>query len=531
MEKIIGYARVSGDKQDLKRQLDLISDYCTGKELVRVYKDVITGVALEKKELDLLKSEVTTEIADTIVVTELSRIGRQGALPVLNIINDLLQKGINIVILEPKKEYKGGSNLDLIDIITLAIQADAARDEREKIAHRLKTGKVTAIANDSTAITGGNTAKYGFKIVNNPDYIKGKTPKAVIVPNEKELDVVKHIFHLSINDTPLLKIAEETNFHPSTISRIIKCPLYKGVRVYKGVEYPFKYKIIDEDTWNLANSKLEARKIHKDTSSKRSNPLIGKIFCVCGAPLYLKGCSKTVSYACATKRAYYQLKNSSAKCEKVGIEYSLLQNLVWNTTVQFRKEKVYTEQTEREISELERSITFYQSSLNEVITVDIPNKEKELTKLADDILLQPIQSLKDRWTEIYLLKEKELNSIKESVSDKARKIANLKNKVRKLQNKEDDLDSEQKRKYYSEVLDKVIWDGYTASKGVLQINYQNGIKLLVIVIKRGKNKGYYLLLPSINYDYTKRLFTDSDGKEYSFEAVISQTNVLQIKND
>ena len=71
-KRVIGYARVSTETQDLKRQISLIKDFCNGCQYryIRTIDEKISGAKQNRKSINELLSVDRTE-ADIIVVAEL----------------------------------------------------------------------------------------------------------------------------------------------------------------------------------------------------------------------------------------------------------------------------------------------------------------------------------------------------------------------------------------------------------------------------------------------------------------------------
>ena len=141
-KRIVGYARVSTEAQDITRQIEMIKDCCRVRNynLIKIIQEKISGAQRDRKSLNEL-SEVDNTIADMIIVSELSRLSREDdIMRVLSTINDLLQQGVDILFLDkPGQIYKAGTSLDLISIITLAVEARASADERYKIVGRMQS--------------------------------------------------------------------------------------------------------------------------------------------------------------------------------------------------------------------------------------------------------------------------------------------------------------------------------------------------------------------------------------------------------
>lgn len=78
--RVIGYARVSSDDQDLTIQLQEIKKFCEYRnfELVKIYTDKSTGANIERDGfIDMIKSiETNTQGIEGVVVFKIDRMGR-----------------------------------------------------------------------------------------------------------------------------------------------------------------------------------------------------------------------------------------------------------------------------------------------------------------------------------------------------------------------------------------------------------------------------------------------------------------------
>jgi len=93
-QKIVGYIRISKDKQDLDKQSHLLLEYARKERLIIdefIEAEVLSREDTGARRIDELQTKL--QKGDTLLVAELSRLGRE-MLQVLNIINDLSQKGV-----------------------------------------------------------------------------------------------------------------------------------------------------------------------------------------------------------------------------------------------------------------------------------------------------------------------------------------------------------------------------------------------------------------------------------------------------
>jgi DNA invertase Pin-like site-specific DNA recombinase len=141
-QKIIGYIRISTDKQDLDKQRHLLLEYARKQHLFIdefIEVEVSTRRDVGKRRIDELQSKLRE--GDILLVAELSRLGRE-MLQVLNIINDLCIKGVNITFVRQPELSTTGSHGKLL----LAIYSYFAEAEREFISLRVKQGLAAAKA-------------------------------------------------------------------------------------------------------------------------------------------------------------------------------------------------------------------------------------------------------------------------------------------------------------------------------------------------------------------------------------------------
>ncbi len=140
--KVIGYIRVSTDKQDLEKQRHLLLDYAQRNQLV-VNEFIHAEASSRKDTKDRRIDELLTKLTkgDTLLVAELSRLGRN-MLETLNIINELSQNGVSIVFIRQPELSTIGTHTKLL----LAIYSYFAEAEREYISMRTKQGLAAARA-------------------------------------------------------------------------------------------------------------------------------------------------------------------------------------------------------------------------------------------------------------------------------------------------------------------------------------------------------------------------------------------------
>ena len=140
--KVVGYIRVSSDKQDLEKQQHLLWQYAHAHQLlidefVRV--EISSQKSLRDRRIEELLSML--EAGDTLLVAELSRLGRN-MLETLNLIDELIQREVQLIFVRQPELSTDGPHGQLL----LAIYGHFAQTEREYISMRTKQGLAAARA-------------------------------------------------------------------------------------------------------------------------------------------------------------------------------------------------------------------------------------------------------------------------------------------------------------------------------------------------------------------------------------------------
>lgn len=195
-KRVVGYARVSTEAQDITRQIELITAYCSDRNyhLIKIIQEKISGARKDRKSLNELL-DVDDAVADMIIVSELSPFiaWRWYFIRSFNDKRTFETRCRYSVLDKQDRIYKAGTILSLYDIITLSVEAKASADERYKIAGRMQTGLRSKLAEFSNMFAGG-TVPFGYKVIHNPDYKLNQTPKNLLVVDAKEAEAVKYLF-------------------------------------------------------------------------------------------------------------------------------------------------------------------------------------------------------------------------------------------------------------------------------------------------------------------------------------------------
>ena len=133
---VYGYIRVSTDGQTTASQKLAIKDYCRRSRLhhVQWVSETISGTKQpEKRKLGNLVDNV--QDGDTIVLTELSRLGRS-LIMIINVLQKLLDKNVRVIAI--KEGYELGDNIQS-KVLAFAFGL-SAEIERTLLSERTKQG-------------------------------------------------------------------------------------------------------------------------------------------------------------------------------------------------------------------------------------------------------------------------------------------------------------------------------------------------------------------------------------------------------
>lgn len=138
--KVIGYIRVSTDKQDFQQQKYFLLNYAQKRNL-KISNFIEVEVSSRKSKHERRIDELLNLLnpSDILLISELSRLGRN-MLEILSIIQELTDNRINIIFTQQPELSTTGTHGKLI----LAIYGYFAETEREIISMRTKQGLAAA---------------------------------------------------------------------------------------------------------------------------------------------------------------------------------------------------------------------------------------------------------------------------------------------------------------------------------------------------------------------------------------------------
>jgi DNA invertase Pin-like site-specific DNA recombinase len=140
--RVIGYTRVSSDKQDLQKQEHLLLKYAQQHDLhIQDFIKVEISSRRDTKERRIDELLDRLDEGDILLVAELSRFGRN-MFEVIDIVNRLGENGVEVVFIRQPELSTAGPHRKLL----LAIYSYFAEAEREFISVRTKQGLAAAKA-------------------------------------------------------------------------------------------------------------------------------------------------------------------------------------------------------------------------------------------------------------------------------------------------------------------------------------------------------------------------------------------------
>lgn len=140
MNKTYCYIRISTDKQEYDRQIQIFKDkgYINGVNCEYV-EETFTGTKTKRPEFDKLIKKM--EKGDTLVCESLSRLSRGGVIKTLDLITEFIQKKqINVIILKENFYLQAGEKPDANTNLLLGIFSVLGQFERDLISERTKEG-------------------------------------------------------------------------------------------------------------------------------------------------------------------------------------------------------------------------------------------------------------------------------------------------------------------------------------------------------------------------------------------------------
>ena len=144
MKKVVIFARVSTSIQDYERQVNELTAVanCNNWNVAATFCEKVSGAKknAERKELSKMIDYVRNNNINMVLVTELSRLGRD-TLQVLEVIEQFNKLGISLFIQNYHIEtLNDNGTINTLSQFLITILAEVARMERKTIRERVESG-------------------------------------------------------------------------------------------------------------------------------------------------------------------------------------------------------------------------------------------------------------------------------------------------------------------------------------------------------------------------------------------------------
>lgn len=138
--KIIGYIRVSSEKQTLQNQRLAIYDYARKNNLqIESFTEITISSRRDIAERRILSTLSNMSEGDTLIVSELSRLGRS-TIEVLTLTKQIVDRGIKVITIKENILLDRNNNKNPFSKVMLTFFTILAELERDLISQRTKEG-------------------------------------------------------------------------------------------------------------------------------------------------------------------------------------------------------------------------------------------------------------------------------------------------------------------------------------------------------------------------------------------------------
>ncbi len=373
-----------GEMETLARHQKILLDLAKKLNLSisKVFKEIVSGETIsERPEVQQLLNEVEDGQWDGVLVVEIERLAR----------GDTIDQGIvarafkygNAKIITPNKTYDPNNEFDE-EYFEFGLFM--SRREYKTINRRIQRGRLEAVKEGKFI---ASTPPYGY------NKVKVKSGKGFTLEQNEEAPVVKKIYELYLSgngmnticdilDTMNIKPRNRDNWSKSTISDILKNPVYTGIirwsyrpekktkdnqkiRYYndecitvEGLHQP----IITKDIYDKAQTILKSNyRIPVKANLELKNPLTGLGYCSkCGTLLTRLGAS--------SKNKVDKLICPNKNCSTVSAPLNLVEKNILSELKDIYNNYIITVESSSIIEDnslLTKSISSIQ---NEIIKVD-----------------------------------------------------------------------------------------------------------------------------------------------------------------
>ncbi len=329
-KKVFIYVRVSTQEQakegySIDEQIDRLKMYCKamGWVVVKIYVDGgYTGSDMNRPALQDMIKDIKAGKADSVVVYKLDRLSRSQK-DTLHIIEDILLKHSTDFV-SMNENFDTGTSFGRAMIGILAVFAQL---EREQIKERMTMGKEARVKSGKWG--GSCNAPVGY------EYKDGE-----LVINDFEAMQVRKIYELYLKGLNFCQIERELNdkgythrygkWNRTLVRNAMVNKIYQGYVKYNEEYHKGNHEpIIDEKTFEKANTLYQSRDFSKFKNNGRSTYLGGLIFCECCTARYtLSKNGNYRYYICHSRRKSTRHMVKDPNCKNKIYKLEVLDNAI-----------------------------------------------------------------------------------------------------------------------------------------------------------------------------------------------------------
>lgn len=291
-KRAASYARVSteaqgkDDKNGYLRQANETTAYATKNnfELIAEYRDTISGTTTTREGFERLKAEI--DRYDAVIISSVDRLARNMA-GAFRLLSELLELGVEL-----HSADMGVIDIkDDADIMNFTMRAMSAHLQHSSIRKNTLAGR---LAMPERGLNPSGVRNYGYLSAKGKGY-----------PHPEHAQVVKRIYELAASGVSYRAITETLNYegvppstpertekfiedgeqkkrvittewHPSTVSHLVKNPVYhQGYTTWRRHRIPLE-PLVSADLWQKAQKRVGA-------PPRYDWPLVGHLRCgYCG---------------------------------------------------------------------------------------------------------------------------------------------------------------------------------------------------------------------------------------------------------
>ncbi|MGD0886556.1 MAG: recombinase family protein [Thermodesulfovibrionales bacterium] len=136
--KVLGYIRVSTERQDINNQRMEILEYGRKHDLkIKDFIEIEISSRKDKKQRRIEELLEKLSAGDILIVSELSRLGRSTA-EVIDIVNELIRLGVSLIAIKQNLQIKDGKKMGMQTKVIVTMFSLFAELERDIISERTR---------------------------------------------------------------------------------------------------------------------------------------------------------------------------------------------------------------------------------------------------------------------------------------------------------------------------------------------------------------------------------------------------------